>query len=1221
MAREIGGFVRKRRLQLQATDPNYSLRRIAKRIGVQPAYLSRLERGQTSALTEEKLMALALALAEDSDSLLAMAGKVASDVLDIIKERPALFGALIRRLRGLSDSEITALEPSALPQHSASLMVEHLPAGAVFIEGNALAMNKAAEAITGYAREDILTVDAWFETLYGERAAPEHERYDDIKAQGFPRRVIAPITTRDGETRLVEYTGYSQGSQTIWIMNDVTAQARAVEALRRSEEKFRFVYEKSPNGIVLFDNEGVIQACNRQLAAIMGVDSSDSYLGWNMLRAMRDETAAIAIQTALHAGAAVFEGPYRSVMSERELFLRVEFARIAPGLYMGVFVDLTETRRAAAALERSEKKYRELVENLQEGVVAIDAMARTTFVNPRMAAMLGYEAEEMLGRLLFEFLDPGQLEQAKRHLDPRRQGIAEHYDIGFVKKDGSLLLASVSSAPILDAHGNFQGSIAAIMDVTERKLATARLQHSEALLREAQAVARLGSFELDMQSGQGAWSDELYRILGLDPALTPPLVESFFPHLHPDDRDSVMHSRAEAVAKGEAEDRECRFLRADGEIRNLRLIRIVECDASGAPNRLYGIIQDITDLRRVQQALEDSEARFRGAFEHAPNGILLVDTEGAFNRANRRFCDFLGYSEPELVSKSIVELTYPEDVPASLDFFRRLLKQEIDTGLLEKRYLRKDGAAVWALLSVAAVRDAQANILYFISNVIDISDRKRMEEALHASKELYETLADAVPENVAVIDRDGVYRFANAATCRLLQRETADILGKTEADLFAPDVSAQHVATTRGVLDTGLPWAYLECIDLPDRRVWFDTRVVPLRDKDGTPNAVLISAHDITDLKLMEEQLLAAKLSAEQAYAAKSLFLANMSHELRTPLTGVMGGIQMILDTPLDSDQCETLNMCLTAARSLLAIVNDVLDLSKIEARKLDLANREFKLDALLDEATRLFRVQARQKGLGFALNLDPAASQPLWGDPDRLAQVLGNLCSNAVKFTETGRIDITAAPTQRAGLAPCTVEWIFTVKDTGIGIPDDKLPLLFQNFTQLDGGLDKHFGGIGLGLAISKRLVEMMGGAFHVESQPGRGSLFACSVILGLEGDPDATVLPVTQPVARSMLSSPTPAVDEIDPSFLPMFRDELEFRLLTMRAHLEQGEHPKIAAAARSLKNIAATVGANAVRQAAAAVETAWQSNDPWIMDEALKTLEREAAVFLAPPPADAV
>jgi signal transduction histidine kinase/CheY-like chemotaxis protein len=328
--------------------------------------------------------------------------------------------------------------------------------------------------------------------------------------------------------------------------------------------------------------------------------------------------------------------------------------------------------------------------------------------------------------------------------------------------------------------------------------------------------------------------------------------------------------------------------------------------------------------------------------------------------------------------------------------------------------------------------------------------------------------------------------------------DPSQAIGKTDLDFHTEEHARRAFADEQRIIRTGQPVLAQEVL-LTERdgtRIWIHSTKMPLRDTSGRIVGTFGISRDITRRKQMEEELQKAKEAAEAANRAKSEFLANMSHEIRTPMNGVLGMTELALGTDLTSEQREYLEMAKTSANSLLAVINDILDFSKIEAGKLDLDITPFRLRESLARITKPLALRAQQKGLELLCDVRPEVPEEIVADPTRLTQVLSNLLGNAIKFTNQGEVELRAELESRHAYG-ATLH--FSVRDTGIGIPLEKQKSIFEAFAQADGSTSRRFGGTGLGLTISTRLVEMMGGRIWVESRPGRGSCFHFTADVGV--------------------------------------------------------------------------------------------------------------------------
>ncbi len=495
------------------------------------------------------------------------------------------------------------------------------------------------------------------------------------------------------------------------------------------------------------------------------------------------------------------------------------------------------------------------------------------------------------------------------------------------------------------------------------------------------------------------------------------------------------------------------------------------------------------DLQLREQSLRDSQALYWSLVEGLPVPILRKNREGRFTFANQAFCRLLKRPVEEILGKTDFDF-YPADLAEK---YRRDDQWVMETGQFFETVEEnvQEGERRYVQVMKFPVRDAAGQITEIQAIFWDVTERRRAELAVEKERALLHTLMDYLPDNIYFKDRQSRFLRINRAMARYLGlTHPAEAEGKTDFDFFSPEHAEEALHDEQYILATGRPILHKEEKETwPDGRIsWVLTTKLPLRDAEGHIIGTYGISRDITQQKFASEALKAAKEAAETASQAKSQFLANISHELRTPLHGLLGLAELVLEGPLEPSQRAYLEMIRDAGENLLLVLNDLLDLCKMEAARLELEQIPFRLRELVGQTLKSLAFLAHGKGLQLVWYIRPDVPEMLLGDPLRLRQILGNLVANAIKFTDAGEVSLQVhcRDQQRE-----RVELHFQVRDTGIGIPPEKLDRIFEMFEQAEKSTARKYGGSGLGLAICSRLVSLMQGRIWAESQPGQGSCF----------------------------------------------------------------------------------------------------------------------------------
>ena len=574
--------------------------------------------------------------------------------------------------------------------------------------------------------------------------------------------------------------------------------------------------------------------------------------------------------------------------------------------------------------------------------------------------------------------------------------------------------------------------------------------------------------------------------------------------LHPDDREPTKQLWMDSVAGRGPYDVEYRVRGRDGTYRWYKTRGVPIRDSTGEIVKWFGTCTDVTDLKRAEEALRESEQRFRMFVDHASDAFFLLDEKHVILDVNHQACRSLGYTRDELVGMT------PADLDRGLGASDvECLERSLEAGetiAFESLHRRKDGTVF--PVEVRAQVFSEGGRQFKVALARDVSDRKRAEQALRESEERFRGTFEHAAVGIAHIDAESRCLRANQKMCEILGYPRAELVGRTVPELTHPDDLAHNLFVFGALMRGEQPAFTMEKRFYRKEGSFISTYLtVSLQsDEAGNPAYAIAMVQDISELKRLEGELRQAKDVAEAANRAKDEFLANVSHEIRTPMNAILGMTEAALDTPLAEYQRQFLNTVKSAADSLLGILNDLLDFSKIEAGKLELDPADFSLRTTLGDTLRTLAMRAHKRGLELVSHVEPDVPDALIGDASRLRQVLLNLVGNAIKFTEEGEVVLRV---EAVGLAAPDGETRlrFAVSDTGIGITPDKQEAIFRAFEQEDSSTTRRYGGTGLGLTIATRLVDLMDGSLTVESEPGRGSTFAFTARFGCQPRPPEPV------------------------------------------------------------------------------------------------------------------
>ncbi|WP_017778980.1 PAS domain S-box protein [Aeromonas dhakensis] len=812
-------------------------------------------------------------------------------------------------------------------------------------------------------------------------------------------------------------------------------------------------------------------------------------------------------------------------------------------------------------LQQSETRFQATFEQAAVGIALVAPDGKWLRVNQRLCDMVGYQADELMGMTFQQITHPDDLFIDQTYVTQMLAGERQQYTLEkrYLRKGGEILWITLTVALVKNLKGEPDYFISVIEDNQQRKEAEEALRRNEGILRESQHLAKIGNWRWHIADDSHFWSPEIYRIYGRDPSLPPAIYPEVKKYFTQEGWRTIAQSVERCLQDGLPYECDAEVIHDQGEPAWIIARGAALRDSEGTIVELYGTVQDITERKLAEQQLLHNQqialdtqrrarlaalnlmddaisARIRAettssALRESEQRLLLAQ-EGAhigiweWNIQSGRL-----YFSPEcarLYGRSAEQLgeihtwqrcLHPDDKPR-IDKLLADLPAGGKPVELEFRILLPNGEVRWLSSKGSVYRDAQQRPLRLLGIHLDITERKLAEQQL---RQLSLALEQS-PDGVFITDTQARIEYVNVAFLTNSGYQQSEVIGQTPTLLRSGLTPRATYIALWDAIKHGQRW-HGEFINKRKDGSHYHVlaTVSPIRQENGVVTHYVTVQADITEKKQLGEeldqyryhleemvdertlQLAQAHQRAESANRAKSAFLANMSHEIRTPMNAILGLTYLLKrDTP-DHTQQERLEKIDNAAQHLLTIINDILDLSKIDAGKMALEQSDFSLTAMLDNVSALMSEQARAKGLTIIVDI---GDTPAWvhGDITRLRQALLNYTANAIKFTEQGSVTLRVRPERQLGS-----DYLlrFEVEDTGIGISPEQTEKLFQAFEQADVSTTRKYGGTGLGLAITSRLATLMGGDVGVSSTLGKGSCFWFTARLSAgQGEPQQPAL-----------------------------------------------------------------------------------------------------------------
>ncbi|MFD2287888.1 PAS domain S-box protein [Pedobacter petrophilus] len=776
--------------------------------------------------------------------------------------------------------------------------------------------------------------------------------------------------------------------------------------------------------------------------------------------------------------------------------------------------DITAEIEKNKALKDSEQKLNKFFESSQGLMSTHDVNGKLITLNPAGAETLGFSRTELLNKTLFDIIPIARHDNLRQYLkDIVAHGVSKGYMV-VKRKSGEERLWLYSNVLQQDPNGE-PYIVGNAVDITDQKKLEKDLIHTKNLLEETSKLSKIGGWELNLIDDQVNWSPITREIHGVPEDFIPTKDNAIKFYKIGESREKILQAIDESLHTGKDWDLELQIIDFNGKEIWVRTKGNVQF-AKNTPTRIYGTFQNIDDQQRAQMEVIAAKKLLDDVLSAATGvSIIATDLDGTITVFNQGSSQLLGYTAEEVIGtqtpiifhdpKEIDDLcndfnTVPGSEVSGFGFY----KQCADHPQKERTFtfITKFKKRVRVSLSITSIKDSKGKVIGYLGISTDITQKEKFENELATEKALLIAFIENAPASVAMIDENMHFLIASKTWLKEYTQVEGDIGGRSYYEVF-PDLSEERKAVHKRVLKGE--------VVKKEEDVYFDKRtntpyhiaweMRPWYRADHSIGGMMIFTHNISASVKHREELTVARLRADLANMAKSEFLANMSHEIRTPLNGVIGFTDLVLKTQLNHTQEQYLKIVNQSANALLSIINDILDFSKIEAGKFELDIERCDLYDIAGQASDITNYQIQTKKLEMLLNVQPNLPRFIWADALRLKQILINLLGNAAKFTAKGEIELkiqALSETKDHHLLR------FSVRDTGIGIAKAVQAKIFNAFSQEDSSTTKKYGGTGLGLTISNKLLKMMDSHLHLESSPGEGSTFYFDINLRSEhGNP----------------------------------------------------------------------------------------------------------------------
>jgi PAS domain S-box-containing protein len=964
------------------------------------------------------------------------------------------------------------------------MLVENIQEGVFIIQDAKFQYGNEAFARTaGYQAGEIIGMN------FRDFVAPEDlemvtDRYSRRQAgENVPAEYEFHMVRKDGTKIVVNMNvglvTYRGRVSSMGILKDITESKRIEKALRESEEKYRVLFEAAPMGIGISDLKGNMLDCNQSMQDMTGFTLEELKSNGIGAAYVDSDERKILHKTLLETGS-VRNWEIRLKHKDGTIYyalLNVDVLELKGNkVLLATARDITERKQAEEKIYAAKTLLDKTFSSLNEVVLVVDPSTRTIIdCNPAVERVFGYSKDEVIGKNTgFLHVNRTMDEEFGKWLIPvlDKSGMF-NTEYMMKRKDGSIFFTENTVTQAVDEKGQRIYIVSVVRDITERKQTEEALRKSMSMLRKAQEIGQMGSWEWDMATNELTWSDEIYKLYGLDRARDRPNYDTIIKTLTPESRDRFIKTMEDTLKHGKTFDGEYALSRPDGSRRYTHTRGEVIRDKDGNPVRMLGIVQDITERKQVEKEKE----RLFKAIDSSTDGITIADEKDRYIYVNAAYARAFGYTQEELVGNTWRKITPPLLIaPTEKGLSGTMHNRDVGVFNGEVPGLRKDGTEIPTEVRGTALWDENGNYTGHICIVRDITERKKVEEKLRL---LSEAVGEA-PDGVQIVDLNGFIIYSNRAVEDIYGFSPDELTGKHVNEMNAdPEFAVREILPNIKTKGRWIGELIAKKKNGQEFPIWLTTSMV--KNSNEEPIAMVGVIRDMTERKRAEEKIRNYTRDLEESNRMKELFADIMHHDLLNPLNTANGFIELLKEDETISRKKAYLE---TIERSLvkgMELIDSAMKFSNFESLK-NIELEEMDLKKIIEEVIEALTPLADNAGMEIVNRITlktPVRANKI------IEEVFSNLISNAIKYASSGKRIIIESENQGESLQ-------VRVIDFGEGIKESDKTMIFERFRR---GGKTGVKGSGLGLAIAGKIMELHNGRIWVEDNPDGGSVFIVEI------------------------------------------------------------------------------------------------------------------------------